>query len=139
VVLTVNEALVDRLVLLGAPPHKVVLVPNSPSSRTSIRQPAGPPIHGRRRPAVHLAGALTPIYELDVTLMPSSACGRCPDLDVRYALYGRGDHEASSGSGHRARPADRVDPGRIPLESVSAAIAAADIGSRRLIATATPI
>jgi glycosyltransferase involved in cell wall biosynthesis len=132
VVLTVNEALVDRLVRLGVPPDKIILVPNSPS--LAHFDPSSQPDRPFMADGVLrliFAGALTPIYELGVTL---DALARLralrPDLEVRYALYGRGDHESFLRD--RAAElglADRVDfPGRIPHESVSAAIAAADIG-----------
>ena len=77
------------------------------------------------------AGALTPTYELEVAL---DAVGRLaadrPDLDIRLDLYGRGDSEtelreraAGLGIGERV-----TFHGRIPIEAVPGAVAAADIG-----------
>ena len=77
------------------------------------------------------AGAITPTYELDVAVEALAAIsGRRPELAVALDLYGRGDSEPEL----RAR-AERLEiahrlafHGRIPIEDVPAAIAAADIG-----------
>jgi glycosyltransferase involved in cell wall biosynthesis len=131
-VVTVNDALGDRLLARGVPPAKLSVVPNTPAL-------------GRFDPAAHparafmgdgtlrlvYAGALSPIYELDVVLDAVAALVRVdPPLDVRLELYGRDfeevplhDQAAMLGIG------DRVGfHGRVPIDAVPAAIAAADIG-----------
>jgi glycosyltransferase involved in cell wall biosynthesis len=77
------------------------------------------------------AGALSPIYELDVVLEAVALVRkRNPGLDVWLDLYGRDFEEVplrekAIGLG----VADRVRlHGRIPVDEVPAAIAAADIG-----------
>jgi glycosyltransferase involved in cell wall biosynthesis len=76
-------------------------------------------------------GALTPTYELDVVLdaVARLAADR-PDLDPRLDLYGRGDSEAALRE--RATSLDLGERvtfrGRIPLEEVPGALAAADVG-----------
>jgi glycosyltransferase involved in cell wall biosynthesis len=130
--ITVNDALGKRLVRLGVPADKVSIVINSPSL---VR--FDPARHPRRGFAwdgtVRLvyAGALTPTYELDVAIdAVARIVERRPDLPVTFDVYGRGDSETTL----RAQ-ADRLGlggrvrfRGRIPLEDVPAAIAAADIG-----------
>jgi glycosyltransferase involved in cell wall biosynthesis len=77
------------------------------------------------------AGALTPTYELDVVLRAVAAIRRTrPGLPVRADLYGRGDAaEGLESLATELGVADAVSfPGRIPIEDVPAAIAAADIG-----------
>jgi len=77
------------------------------------------------------AGALTPTYELDVTI---DAVARVralrPDLPVVFDVFGRGDSEgALRERAARLGIGDAVVlHGRIPIEDVPAAIAAADIG-----------
>ena len=131
-VLTVNELMAARLVGLGVRPDKLTIVPNAPDLTLF-----DPTAHARRafredgRLRVVYTGALTPTYELDIAL---EAIGRLaatrPDLDVRLELYGRGDSEdALRQQAHRLGIADRlIFHGRIPLEDVPAAVAAADIG-----------
>ena len=77
------------------------------------------------------AGALTPTYEVDVAIRAvARVAAERPDLDVRLDLYGRGDSEDAL----RALAVDlgirgRVTfHGRIPIDDVPAAVAAADIG-----------
>jgi glycosyltransferase involved in cell wall biosynthesis len=77
------------------------------------------------------AGALTPTYEVDVAIRAAARLVETdPGLALEFAIYGRGDAE----EGLRALAtdlgiADRVSfRGRIPLEEVPAAVAAADIG-----------
>ena len=77
------------------------------------------------------AGALSPIYELDVVLDAVSRLReRDPALDVRLDLYGRDFEEVPlRDQAARLGIADRVGfHGRIPVDEVPAAIAAADIG-----------
>jgi glycosyltransferase involved in cell wall biosynthesis len=130
--ITVNEALGKRLVRLGVPERKVSIVINSPSlARFDASR------HPRRGFAwdgtVRLvyAGALTPTYELDVAIDAlARVVQQRPDLRMRFDVYGRGDSEpALREQAERLELADRVTfHGRIPLEDVPAAIAAADIG-----------
>ncbi len=130
--LTVNDALRDRLVGLGVRPAKITVTLNTPS--LAMFDPSAHP----ERPfaedgVVRLvyAGALTPIYELDVLVEAVGILAeRRPDLCVELDLFGRGDSAAavearvaSLGLAGRVRL-----NGRIPLEAVPAAIAAADIG-----------
>jgi glycosyltransferase involved in cell wall biosynthesis len=131
-VFAVNELMADRLLGLRVRPDKLTIVPNSPN--LSLFDPAAHPRRTFREDGslrLVYTGALTPTYELDVAV---DAIGRLaterPDLDVRLELYGRGDSEeplrqriASLGI------ADRVTfHGRIPIEDVPAAVAAADLG-----------
>jgi len=131
-VVTVNDSLAGRLIDLGVPAAKVTVVLNSPS--TEIFDPTAHPVRpfmadGRLRLAY--AGALTPIYELDVVLRAiAELATRRPELDVAATIHGRGDSEpalrtlaAELGIEDRA-----AFGGRIDLEAVPAAIAAADIG-----------
>ncbi len=131
-VLSVNELMAERLVDLGVPSSKVTIVPNSPNLDLF-----DPTAHRRRAfredgaLRVIYTGALTPTYELDVAVdaIAHLATER-PELDPRLELYGRGDSEEPlrariSGLGI----ADRVTfHGRIPIEEVPRAVAAADVG-----------
>lgn len=131
-VITVNDALAARLVALGVPSAKITVLLNSPSL---VRfDPAAYPSRafcadGTLR--LVYAGALTPTYEVDVALEAIARLASArPALPVALEIYGRGDAEATL----RTRAADlgigeRVTfHGRIPIEDVPAAIAAADIG-----------
>lgn len=130
--LTVNMAMRDRLVRLGVPPAKVSVVINSPSLARF-----DPTAHPRRvfradgSLRVIYTGGLTPTYEVDVAIraMAGIAADR-PDLDVRLEVYGRGDTEPSLRAlAAELDVADRVTfHGRIPIDDVPAAVAAADIG-----------
>jgi glycosyltransferase involved in cell wall biosynthesis len=131
-VMTVNDALRDRLVGLGVPGDKVTVIHNSPSL---VRFDPG---RHPRRPfmadgALRLvyAGALSPIYELDVVLGALVRIARLrPELAITLDLYGRDFGEVSlDGIAAELGVADRVTlHGRIPIEDVPAAIAAGDIG-----------
>jgi glycosyltransferase involved in cell wall biosynthesis len=130
--ITVNDALRDRLLAAGVAADKVSVVPNHPAVRRF--DPASAPPRAFREDGVLrlvYAGALTPVYELDVAV---AAVGRLrdrrPELRVHLDLYGRGDSEpALAGQIDALGLADRVAlHGRIPFEDVPAAIAAADIG-----------
>jgi glycosyltransferase involved in cell wall biosynthesis len=131
-VITVNDALGRRLVDLGVPASKVTVILNSPSLRLFDAA-----AHRRRGFAedgvVRLvyAGALSPTYELDVVLAALARLADVrPDLAVHLDVYGR-DYGETSMAADVARLGllDRVTlHGRIPLEDVPAAIAAADIG-----------
>lgn len=131
-VLTVNDALGERLVRIGVPKAKVLVVPNAPSLARfdPDRYPARSFMEdGTLRLAY--AGALSPVYELDVVL---EALARIrderPELPVRLDLYGRDFAEVPLADRARALGvADRVTfHGRIPIEAVPAALAAADVG-----------
>jgi glycosyltransferase involved in cell wall biosynthesis len=130
--ITVNDALAARLVGLGVRPDKITVILNSPSlARFDPTAAPSRPFMADGTLRLVYAGALTPTYELDVTI---DAVARLralrPELDVAFDVYGRGD----SNPGLRERAArlgirDRVGfHGRIPIEDVPAAIAAADIG-----------
>ena len=129
---TVNDALADRLVSLGVPADKVTVLLNSPS--LARFDPGAFPrrsflADGTLR--LIYAGALTPTYEVDVAV---DAVARLhdlrPALPVRLDVYGRGDTEVRLREHVAALGvADRVAfHGRIPIEEVPGAIAAADIG-----------
>ncbi len=131
-VVTVNDALADRLVGRGVGRDKITVVLNSPSLARfdPSAHPARPFMADSHLRLVY-AGALTPTYELDVVLDALARIdARRPELQVSLDLYGRGDSEPAL----RARAAglgvaERVTfRGRIPIEEVPAAIAAADIG-----------
>jgi glycosyltransferase involved in cell wall biosynthesis len=131
-VITVNDALAARLVRLGVPDRKVGVVPNSPDLARF-----DPASHATRAFAADgvvrlvYAGALTPIYELDVALEGlARVVAERPELQIGFDVYGRGDSEPVLRE--RAERADlrgRVTfHGRIPIEAVPAAVATADIG-----------
>jgi glycosyltransferase involved in cell wall biosynthesis len=130
--ITVTEAMADRLVGLGVSRDKLEIVINSPSlarfdaaahPRRAFRE------DGRLR--LVYAGALTPTYELDVALRAlAGLVAARPELDAVLELYGRGDSEdALRVLVDELGIADRVAfHGRIPIDEVPAAVAAADIG-----------
>jgi glycosyltransferase involved in cell wall biosynthesis len=131
-VLTVNEPLAERLVRLGAGPERLTVILNSPDLR--LFDPTAHPhrnfmADGKLR--IVYAGALTPTYELDVVLRAVASLARTrPDLHVEATFYGRGDAQAPlEALAKELGVADRVSfPGRIPIEEVPKAVAAADIG-----------
>lgn len=132
VTLTVNSAMRDRLVGLGIAPAKVFVVINSPSLARF-----DPTVHARRAfradGSLRLiyAGGLTPTYEIDVAVAAVARLAlERPDLDARLEIYGRGDSEPSLRAlAVELGVADRVTfHGRIPIDDVPAAVAAADIG-----------
>lgn len=130
--ITVNDALRDRLIAAGVAPSKVSIVPNHPALRRfDVAEVPDRPFLADGTLRLVYAGALTPIYELDVAVEAVARLReRRPALPVRLDLYGRGDSEPAL----RARIGalglgDRVTlHGRIPFEAIPAAIAAADIG-----------
>ena len=131
-VFAVNELMADRLLGLGVRPTKLTIVPNSPN--LDLFDPAAHPRRAFREDGplrIVYTGALTPTYELDVTLDAiARVATERPDLDIHLELYGRGDSEAGlrTQSG-RLGIADRLTfHGRIPIEAVPAAVARADIG-----------
>ena len=132
VTLTVNTAMRERLLRLGVAPDKVFVVINSPSL---ARFDAA--VHPRRAfradGALRLiyAGGLTPTYEVDVAIRAVARLAHeRPDLDARLEIYGRGDSEpVLRRLADDLEVADRVTfHGRIPIDDVPAAVAAADIG-----------
>ncbi len=133
-VLTVNDALRERLTALGVPSSKVTVVLNSPrSDRFDPRAHASRAFMADGRLRLVYAGALTPLYQLDVVVAAVARLARGVDgnaLDVTLDLYGRGDAEASLRAGAAdLNVADRVTfHGRIPVEAVAGEIAAADVG-----------
>jgi glycosyltransferase involved in cell wall biosynthesis len=131
-VLTVNDALGDRLLDLGLPPEKLTVILNAPSlalfDRTRHPERAFR-VDGSLR--LVYAGAVTPIYELETVLEALAAlAGVRPDLDPHLDIYGRGDDAGALAARARALGIDDrvVLHGRIPLDDVPAAIAAADLG-----------
>lgn len=131
-VITVNDALGERLRRLGVPADKLTILPNVPSL-ARFDPGVYPPRAFMADGALRLvyAGGLSPTYELDVALQALAALRtRRPDLDIRLDLYGRDfaevplrDQAAALGLG------DRVTfHGRVPIAAVPAAIAAADAG-----------
>ncbi|HSL76307.1 MAG TPA: glycosyltransferase family 4 protein [Candidatus Limnocylindrales bacterium] len=130
--ITVTDAMRDRLIALGHRPDAIRVVANSPSlSRFDASAHPTRAFREDGRLRLVYTGALTPTYELDVTLRAVAAVNaRRPDLDVALDLYGRGDSE----QGLRALAdelaiGDRVTVhGRIPIDDVPGVLAAADIG-----------
>jgi glycosyltransferase involved in cell wall biosynthesis len=131
-VITVNEAFGDRLRKLGLRDDKLSIVINSPSLER-FDAAAHPERVFREDGMLKLVytGALTPTYELDVTIRAIARIAtERPDLDVRLDLYGRGDSEEelralAAELGMRGRVTFH---GRIPIDAVPAAVAAADMG-----------
>ena len=132
VTLSVNEVRRDRLVGLGIRPDKLAVVENTPS--LARFDPAAAPVRPFRVDGslrLVYAGGLTPTYELDVVIRAlARLIADRPDLCPTLDLYGRGDSEPIL---RRLVDdlglTDRVTfHGRIPLDAVPAAIAAADIG-----------
>ena len=130
--LTVNEPLAERLRKRGADPDRLTVVMNSPDLR--LFSPSGHPRREFMADGVLrlvYAGAITPTYELDVVLRAVAALRRDrPALKVVATLYGRGDAEdALKALAAELGIADCLEmPGRIPIDTVAAAIAGADIG-----------
>ena len=134
-VLTVNDALGDRLVALGVPASKVTVVLNSP--RADRFDPAAHPDRGFMadgRLRLVYAGALTPLYELDVVIRAMAQLARgdpeTAPLDVTLDLYGRGDAESMLRAlAVELGIAERVRfHGRVPVEEVAGRIAEGDVG-----------
>jgi glycosyltransferase involved in cell wall biosynthesis len=131
-VLTVNDALGDRLLGLGVPASKLSVIRNAPSLARfdPTRYPSRSFMADGTLRLVY-AGALSPIYELDVVF---EAIARLreerPELPVCLDLFGRDFAEIPLR--HRAAELDVDDRvtfhGRVPIESIPAAIAGADVG-----------
>jgi glycosyltransferase involved in cell wall biosynthesis len=131
-VVTVNEALGDRLRGLGVRASKLTIIPNAPSLARfdGDRFPARPFMADGTLRLIY-AGALSPIYELDVVLVAMARLAeRRPELPVSLELYGRDFAEVPLRElATKLGLAGCVTfHGRIPIEDVPAAIAAADVG-----------
>lgn len=131
-VVTVNDALGDRLLRIGVPASRLTVVPNAPSLARfdPARHPARSFMADGTLRLIY-AGALSPIYELDVVLEAMARLvEQRPQLPVCLELYGRDFAEVPLREQAAALGlADQVVlHGRIPIEDVPAAIAAADIG-----------
>ena len=132
-VIIVNEALRDRLVGLGVRSDKITVVPNSPSlARFDPASVADRPFMADGALRLVYAGALTPIYELDVAI---DAVARLARAAFRAWTSASTSTAAATRAGaaraRSRRPASTNASsfhGRIPLEDVPAALAAADIG-----------
>ncbi len=131
-IVTVNDALGDRLVTLGTPAAKVTVILNTPD--VALFDPAAHEERAFMADGVLrlvYAGALTPTYEIDVAVEAVAALAASrPELPVILEVYGRGDAESSlRATAAGLGVADRVRfHGRVALEAVPAAIAGADIG-----------
>lgn len=131
-VITVNDALADRLVRLGVRRDKVTVIMNSPS-RARFDPAAYPAREFRADGLLRMvyAGALTPIYELDVVVAAMARLRALrPDLRALLDVYGRGDarDELEALVAELGLSDSVTFHGRIPLEDVPAAIARADLG-----------
>jgi glycosyltransferase involved in cell wall biosynthesis len=130
--ITVNDALARRLVDAGVPARKVHVVLNAPvlARFDPLSHPARPFMADGTMRLVY-AGALSSVYELGVALEAMATIRRTrPDLAVSLDLFGRDFAEVPlRDDAARLGLADRVTfHGRVPLEEVPAAIAAADVG-----------
>ena len=129
--LSVTRERHERLLALGIPAAKLDVIRNGPV--LARFDPAAHP----RRPfladgvlRLAYAGALTPLYGLeDVVEAVAILAAQRPELPVVLDLYGRGDREEELRErAARLGVAERVRfHGRIPLDAVAGALAAADI------------
>jgi len=131
-VITVNDALGDRLVAMGVRKSKVTIVRNSPSLArfNAAAYPARPFMADGTLRLVY-AGGLSRIYEVEVAIEALALIrARRPDMPTRLDLYGRDFGEVPLGEqAHELGVADRVFfHGRIPIDDVPAAVAGADVG-----------
>jgi glycosyltransferase involved in cell wall biosynthesis len=131
-VLTVNDALAERLISLGVSHDRLTVVPNTPSLNRfdpAVVPPRSFMADGVLR--LVYAGALTPTYELDVAIRALAMLRRArPELTAHLDLYGRGDSRGAIESliGELGLESAVTLHGRIAIEAIPAAIAAADIG-----------
>ena len=130
--LTVNDGLRDRLVAGGLPASKIDVVPNAPSLALFDRAAAEARTFmadGTLR--LVYAGAVTPTYELGVVLEALVRLRELrPELPFSLDVYGRGDSQPAleaQAATLGLEPSVRFH-GRIPIEAVPGAIAAADVG-----------
>ena len=131
-VVTVNQALGDRLIGLGVDPTKLTIVPNAPSL---VRfSPAAHPTRSFMEDGVLrlvYTGALSPTYELDVAFEAvAQLAEQEPDLDVHLDLYGRDFAEVPLPElADKLGVTERVTfHDRIAIDAVPAALAATDVG-----------
>jgi len=134
-VITVNEALAERLRGIGVPAEKVTVIVNSPDA--SLFDLARHPLRsfmGDGFLRLIYAGAVTPLYNLDVAVEALALLAREDggdgSLEVRLEVYGRGDaldelRELVAARGVAGRVTFH---GRVPLEEVAGRIAEADAG-----------
>jgi len=131
-VITVNDALAARLVELGVRPDRVTVLLNSPSLvRFDPSGLAARPFMADGVLRLVYTGALTPTYEVPVVVDAIRWLRALrPELPVGFDVYGRGDAEpALREQVERMGLGDVVRfHGRIPVEDVPAAVAAADVG-----------
>lgn len=129
--LSVTEARHERLLALGLPAARLDVVHNGP-----VLARFDPDAHPRRQfmadgtLRLAYAGALTPLYGLEDAVDALGILAReRPDLPVTLDLYGRGDREEELRA--RAAGLGLADAlrfhGRVALDSVAAALAAADV------------
>lgn len=131
-VITVNDALGDRLVAMGVRKAKVTIVRNSPSLArfNAAAHPVRPFMADGTLRLVY-AGGLSKIYEVEVAIAALALIEtRRPDLQAQLDLYGRDFGEVPLREQAEALGlADQVVfHGRIPIDDVPGAVAAADIG-----------
>ncbi|MHB8959125.1 MAG: glycosyltransferase [Candidatus Limnocylindrales bacterium] len=130
--ITVNDALASRLVEMGVPAAKVHVVLNAPvlARFDASAYPARAFMADGTLRLVY-AGALSMVYEVDVALeaLARIRAGR-PELGAVLDLYGRDFAEVPLRN--RAAELGLGDAvtfhGRVPIEAVPRALAAADIG-----------
>jgi glycosyltransferase involved in cell wall biosynthesis len=130
--LTVNDALAERFRKRGASADRLTVVMNSPDLGLfdASAQPRREFMADGVLRLVY-AGAITPTYELDVVVRALAAVRRRrPKLPLAATFYGRGDAEQQLRElAAEMGVADCLEmPGRIAIEAVPAAVAAADVG-----------
>ena len=130
--ITVNDALAGRLVAMGVPAAKVHVVLNAPvlARFDPGAHPARPFMADGTLRLVY-AGALSMVYEVDVALDALTRIrAQRHDLRVTLDLYGRDFAEVPLRD--RAAELGLADVvtfhGRVPIDAVPAALAAADVG-----------
>jgi glycosyltransferase involved in cell wall biosynthesis len=129
--LSVTGARHERLLDLGVPAGRLAVVHNGPVlARFDPRRHPRRPFMADGTLRLAYAGALTPLYGLgDVVEALAVLARERPGLPVALDIYGRGDREEQLAElAARLAVADRVRfHGRIPLDAVPAALAAADV------------
>ena len=113
-VITVNEALGDRLLGLGVPAGKLTIVPNVPSlARFDPAASPARPFMADGRLVLVYAGGLSPIYELDVVLDAIADPAR-PTAGAR-----RSPSSCTGGTSRRCRSTTRPSASGSPTRSPS--------------------
>jgi glycosyltransferase involved in cell wall biosynthesis len=129
--LSVTEARHERLLALGVPAARLAVVHNGPVlARFDPRRHPRRPFMADGTLRLVYAGALTPLYGLeDVVEAVAVLARQRPDQPTCLDFYGRGDREAALRDLAKSLGvADRVRfHGRVPLDAVPAALAAADV------------